>query len=109
MNEAALGWAVKHVAQRTTERYNSDEPCQSCSPAVSAKSVDDTLLDDVQSLEDAGLGYELDETSLTVTSSSVVSSAEYSCTLLSPARAVDFLMFDSFSASRFEAPSSLMV
>jgi len=69
----------------------------------------DVKVEDVKSLEDAGLDYKLDETALTVASSSFVSAQEYSCTLLSPARCVDFLMFDSLSASRFEAPSDLVV
>jgi len=109
MNVAAFNWALSHVAQRTKDRYTSGAPCNSCAPAVKATILHDVLVEDVKSLEDAGLDYTLDETALTVASSSFVSAQEYSCTLLSPARSVDFLMFDSLSASRFEAPSDLVV
>jgi len=100
-NEVALQWALDHIADRTLKRYNSAEPCNSCVKGIPAKFIDDLVTDDIDAFENMAFNYTQDEAELNVRSPSFVSEKEYSCCLLSPARAVDFLMFDAFSASRY--------
>jgi len=109
-NKMAMEWALSHAPARVLERYNRASPCNNCISGiqtinydsdVNSASVDDFKLSEV--------AFQKDETSWTMSSPSLMTSDEHSCMLLSPARALDFLMFDAFEASIFPAPPTDIV
>lgn len=98
-NMAAWKWAAGKVAQRVTARYNSAAPCNGCIKGVPVQYQADSAMSSADDLKSAALGYALSASSLQVQSPDYVDSAEHSCELLSPARVLDFLMYDAFTAS----------
>jgi len=110
LNEKALSWATEHLPKHNVDRYNSDKPCNGCAKGVPVSFVDDKAASG--DIADETLDYELGDDKLTVGSPSQVTDDEYSCMLLSTARAADFLLFDAFSASRYSddnATATVMV
>jgi hypothetical protein len=112
-NSAAWQWALDHAPKRVLNRYHSDKPCNKCSPGVPV-----VLNNDVNAGSDfvnLTLAYNLSAKSLIVESPEYVTSEEHSCMLLSPARLLDFLYFDAYSASiypdslRRVAPSTFVI
>mmetsp|Transcript_2949 Transcript_2949/g.6703 ORF Transcript_2949/g.6703 Transcript_2949/m.6703 type:complete len:482 (-) Transcript_2949:173-1618(-) len=96
VNQAAWAWAQQAVPQRTLDRYHSSTPCNGCSKGVPIVFAGDVS---TSKITGATLGYNLTTAALTVTSQEQVDSDEHSCTLLSPARLLDFLYYDAFDAS----------
>jgi hypothetical protein len=108
LNVNALAWATEHLPKHNVDRYESDEPCNGCAKAVPVSFVDDTAASGDIAKE--ALDYELGNDKLMVGSPSRVTDEEYSCMLLSTARAVDIVLFDAFSASRYsDSESAVMV
>merc|ERR1712166_623176 len=102
-NEKAMEWAKKNAPSRVMERYARASPCNNCKAGIQTIQYKSDLKSDF-SVEDFKLSevvFEEDETSWTMSSPSFMSDDEHSCMLLSPARALDFLMFDAFAANLF--------
>jgi hypothetical protein len=109
-NKMAMEWALSHAPARVIERYNRASPCNNCTAGIQtinyASDVNSASVDDFKLSE---VSFQQDETSWTMSSPSLMTSDEHSCMLLSPARALDFLMFDAFDASIFPAPPTDIV
>lgn len=105
MNEKALSWATEHLPKHNVDRYESDAPCNDCAKAAPVSFGEDIASSDITK---EALHYEL-ASELSVASPSVVSASEYSCMLLSTARAVDFVLFDAFTSSRYADSLAVMV
>jgi len=110
-NEAAWQWSQINALSRTLLRYKSAKPCNGCSPAATISFDSDynaTALG-FDSFANSSLNYNLTTEALTVQSPVFTSEDEYSCMLLSPSRALDFLVLESFSASTYKAEESVLV
>lgn len=100
-NIAAWKWGMSKVAERVMTRYNSAVPCNGCAKGVPLLNNPDTAVSSSDDFKSAALGYNLTASSLQVQSPAYIDSAEHSCQLLSPARVLDFLMFDAYTVSRY--------
>eukprot|EP01065_Artemidia_motanka_P006230 TRINITY_DN1304_c4_g1_i2.p1 TRINITY_DN1304_c4_g1~~TRINITY_DN1304_c4_g1_i2.p1 ORF type:complete len:479 (+),score=100.64 TRINITY_DN1304_c4_g1_i2:64-1500(+) len=100
-NKAAWAWGMANAPQRVLDRYASAVPCNGCQRGVPVTYSPDKIIASVGDFEKAALGYSLGSTALNVQSSVESQSNEHSCKLLSPARVLDFLYFDAFTASRY--------
>merc|ERR1712224_96448 len=96
-NKAAWQWALDHAPARVLQRYHSKIPCVGCAPGVPIVFQSDAATG--KEFVNQSLSYDLSNASLTLKSPAYVTSEEHSCHLLSPARALDFLFFDAYSAS----------
>jgi len=103
-NKAAWQWALDHAPARVLKRYHSKIPCTGCAPGVPIVFQSDSSTG--KEFVNQTLSYDLTNKSLTLKSPAYVTPEEHSCHLLSPARALDFLFFDAYSASIYAgAPS----
>lgn len=115
-NRRAFAWARDHAPRHVLDRFESSEPCVGCRPGVSANQVAfdaDVAIAALEEFQSTALGSTITEAAWSLASPAFVNEKEHSCMLLSPARALDFLMLDAFSASRYPesrpAPPSVVV
>merc|ERR1719261_1670231 len=103
-----MSWALKHAPDRVLERYARASPCNNCKAGIQIVDYkEDVKSASVEDFELAEVAFQQDETSWTMSSPSLMTSDDHSCMLLSPARALDFLMFDAYEANRFPESKSV--
>jgi hypothetical protein len=96
-NAMAWAYAQKNAPARALKRYHSKKPCNGCAPGVPLVLKSDKAVG--PEFVNSTLTYNLTDTALTVQSLAYSTADEHSCMLFSPARALDFLYFDAFTAS----------
>merc|ERR550514_1212578 len=103
-----MTWALSNAPDRVIERYNRASPCNNCQAAIrNIKYGNDVKSASVDDFELSEVAFQQDKTSWTMSSPSLVTGDEHSCMLLSPARALDFLMFDAYDANRYPEHKSV--
>merc|ERR1712190_249204 len=96
-NAKAWTWAQSTSPARVVSRYHSKQPCNGCAAGVPVLLKKDHLVG--PEFINSTLLYNLTTTSLSIQSTAFVTAAEHSCTLFSPARALDVLYLDAYGAS----------
>jgi len=101
-NKKAMEWAMNNAPSRVIERYARASPCNNCKAGIHTINYEsDVNSASVEDFKLSEVNFQQDEASWTLSSPSVMTVDEHSCMLLSPARALDFLMFDAYAANRF--------
>eukprot|EP01062_Namystynia_karyoxenos_P045072 TRINITY_DN333_c0_g1_i1.p1 TRINITY_DN333_c0_g1~~TRINITY_DN333_c0_g1_i1.p1 ORF type:complete len:515 (+),score=155.88 TRINITY_DN333_c0_g1_i1:79-1545(+) len=96
-NRMAWEYAQRNAPPHVMKRYQSASPCNGCARGVPVVFAPDS--DAGGDFQKSKLGYDLSPKELGITGAAHVDAAEHSCWLLSPARALDFLMLDAYSGS----------
>jgi len=109
-NEMAMAWAKDNAPARVLNRYARASPCNNCKAGVKTIHYSaDAKSASAEDFELSEVSFQQDETSWTMSSPTLMTGDEHSCMLLSPARALDFLMFDAYDASRYPEHKSVRV
>jgi len=107
-NKMAMSWALKHAPDRVLKRYARASPCNNCQAGIQTINYHgDVKSASVEDFELSEVSFQKDETSWTMSSPSLLTGDEHSCLLLSPARALDFLMLDAFEGNIFPEHKSV--
>jgi len=107
-NKAAWQWAQDNALKRTLDRYASAQPCNDCSSGAQMVFMADTDGGDTfEKFANMTLGYDVTDETVVVQSPAFMSGEEHSCMLLSPSRAMDFLVLDAYQANCYPPPAQL--
>lgn len=108
-NEKAWDWALFHAPPRSVARYESASPCNNCTRGWRVSTGEDSTTDDFETFANSSLVFSPEAEQMNIVSPVFSSDDEHACKLLSPSRALDFLMLDSFLESTYKAPTRFVV
>jgi len=108
-NEKAWDWALFHALPRSLARYESSAPCNNCTRAWRLSVGEDSTTDDFETFANSTFVFSPEGEKMNVVSPVFSSEDEHACKLLSPSRALDFLLLDAFGESTYSAPTQFVV